>query len=93
MPIDKETIIQRIDYLIELANKSGNDVRGAGEVMSGTISLLESLYGPMNLKCKAYIDRYNSFLKQQEKGGRDFWSIVTTTSGTLKSKHRFPAYM
>jgi len=42
MPIDKETIIQRIDYLINLADKSSNDARAGGEVMSGTINILEA---------------------------------------------------
>ena len=85
MTIDKEKIIQRINYLMDLAEKSGRDHRGGNEVMSGTINILESLYGSGSLKCKAYVDDYNSYIKNRDHRLRDLWSMVTASSGTLKS--------
>jgi len=85
MPIDKKVIIQRIDYLIKVAEKSSDDFGGAGEVMSGTINILESLYGPESLKCKAYVDSYNSYIRDPKGPRVHLHSMVRSSSGTLQS--------
>lgn len=85
MPIDKEKITQRIEYLIELAKKSTDDPRGAGEVLSGTINILESLYGPGSLKCKAYVDEYNVYIRDSENRRGNLYGMILSSSGTLKS--------
>lgn len=85
MPIDKENIIQRIDYLIELARKNQNDFQGVGEVTSGTIRILEALYGAGSQKCKAYVGEYDSYIRSREKGSSVTYKIVLSSSGTLKS--------
>jgi len=73
MPFDNENIIRRVNYLIELAGKSGDDDRGGGEVFSGTINILEGLYGSKSHKCKAYIDQ------------QALYTMVAVSSGVLKS--------
>jgi hypothetical protein len=88
MPINKETIIQRIDYLIDLAEKSTHDSRKAGEVFSGTINILENLYGSESLKCKAYIDKYNVYIKgtiSQLSRKANMPNMIFSSLGTLKS--------
>ena len=85
MPIDKEKIIQRIDYLIELAEKSSHDSRRAGEVFSGTINILESLYGPGSLKCKAYVDEYNVYIRDLKNRRGNIFGMVCSSTGSLKS--------
>lgn len=83
MPIDKEKIIQRIDYLIDLA-KRGN-VEGMGEVASGTISILEILYGVDSEKTKAYIQYYNNCVQSKNISILIECSILQHTMGVLKS--------
>ena len=85
MPIDKETIIQRIDYLIELAAKSGGAFAGLGEVSSGIINILESLYGPESLKCKAYVDKYNNFIGDTGHIRSHLREMALSSLGTLNS--------
>lgn len=85
MPIDKETIIKRIDYLIGLAEKSSDSFVGIGEVSSGIINILESLYGSESLKCKAYIDKYNSYIEDTGRLRSRLNEMSRSSSGTLKS--------
>jgi len=84
MDINKEKIIQRIDELINLAASSMRDFRGGGELISGTINILEALYGANSNKCKAYIDLYQCYMKEQNKLPH-LREIVSSTSGVLKS--------
>lgn len=84
MDIDKEKIIQRIDGLINLAASSMRDFRSGGEVISGTINILEALYGANSNKCKAYMNLYQCYMKEQNKLPR-LREIVSSTSGVLKS--------
>jgi len=84
MPFDKETISQRLDELIVLSGSRNADA--VGEVMSGTISVLEKVYGPYSEKVKAYIELYKDYIRNANKWHftvRD--SIRSETLGVLKS--------
>lgn len=86
MLIDKKTIIQRINHLIFLATKSYNNSRGVTEVCSGTINILEILYSPESLKCKAYVDEYNVYIRDSQKSRHINLSDMARSSlGTLES--------
>ena len=85
MPFDKEKIIKRIDCLIELAGKSGDSDQGGGEVFSGTINILDVLYGSKSQKCKAYIDRHNAYIRNSEGSREGLYIMVNVSSGVLKS--------
>jgi len=85
MAINKEILIKRIDELLELAKKGHNDFRGEGEVTSGTIAILEAVYGAESQKCKAYIAQYQSYAKVTNKGGSHIYSIVLSSEGVLQS--------
>jgi len=84
MPIDKETIIQRIDYLIDLQKSQNPEV--IGEITSGTISILENLYGANNEKLKAYIQMYQDYIKDPKKYAQTVEDRLRyATLGVLKS--------
>ena len=59
MPVDKETISRRLEELIQ-ASKSRNP-GGIEEAMSGTISMLERLYGANSEKTNAYVKLYKDY--------------------------------
>jgi hypothetical protein len=84
MTIDKETVIKRIDELIMLAKKSGNTFYGEGEVTSGTISILATVYGAESEKCKAYVEQYRSYANNINKR-LNLPQIVGSSIGTLHS--------
>jgi len=66
MPVDQETISRRLDELIQLA-KSRN--QGCiDEAISGTISILESIYGVTSEKTKSYIQLYRDYARNLMKG-------------------------
>jgi len=84
MPLDKESISRRLDELIALSGSRNPDA--IGEVTSGTISVLEKVYGPYSEKVKAYIKLYNDYVGDPNKwhaGVQD--RIRSHTSGVLKS--------
>ena len=84
MPIDKEAIIQRIDYLIDLQKSQNPEV--IGEITSGTISILENLYGANNEKLKAYIQMYQDYIKDPKKYAQTVEDRLRyATLGVLKS--------
>lgn len=87
MPMDKEKLKENLSLraheLIQLTKD--RNVRGTGEVMSGTISILETLYGANSEKVKAYIhfcqyceQRKDSYTFREER-------INEHTRGVLKS--------
>lgn len=76
MPIDQQNISQRLDELIKSAQSDNPGT--IGEVTSGTITILEKLYGKNSEKLKAYIQMYQSYLKDPNK-----------TSGFVRSKIRY----
>lgn len=84
MAINKEILIKRIDELIELAKKSHDDFRGEGEVTSGTIAILEAVYGDESQKCKAYIGQYQSYAKIPNRRPQ-MRQMVLSSEGTLQS--------
>lgn len=65
MPINKEIIMQRIDYLINLGKSRNPEV--IGEITSGTINILENLYVANSEKLKAYIQMYQDYIKDPKK--------------------------
>jgi len=84
MPIDQEIISQRLDELIQLvSSRSPGDI---GEVTSGTISILEILYGSYSEKMKAYIQMYQNYVKEPHKHITSIQNdIRNATFGVLKS--------
>ncbi len=64
MQNDKKKIIQRID---ELINRSADSARESAEVVSGTINILELLYGKDSHKTKAYLEQYAACCKQKAR--------------------------
>jgi hypothetical protein len=84
MPINKESVSLRLDELIKLAQR-GN-VEGIGEVTSGTISILQILYGPDNEKVKAYIQYHQNCIRRNDINTIILQSsIIEHTMGVLKS--------
>ena len=79
MAINAENIIKEIDRLIELASKSASNEGDAiaSEIASGTVAILEGLYGGNSEKCKLYIHGRKQLL--------DSWEIAQFSSGVLKS--------
>jgi len=66
MPVDKETVSQRLEELVQSA-KSRN--QGCiEEAISGTISILESLYGGNSEKTKSYIQLHQDYAHNVMKG-------------------------
>lgn len=84
MPVNQENISQRLHELIKLAKS-----RNAGcieEATSGTINILEILYGADSEKLKAYILLYRDYVqnpKMQGMIGEN--SMRNATSGVLNS--------
>ncbi len=84
MPNYKESVSRRLNELIELANSQNFGPTVGGEVTSGTISILEKLYGPHSDKIKAYSQLLQRFTKYPEDP-HSVRSICLTTVGVLKS--------
>jgi len=86
MTIDKENISQRLDELIKLAQPGKAGSIEVGEVTSGTISLLDKLYGHNSEKLKAYNQLYQDYAKNKYKSdGGVISNICSNTLGVLKS--------
>ena len=81
MKIDSEKIIERIDYLIKLESQKGTthetEYKIASEMESGTISLLENLYGANSKKCSCFLERL--------RDDPNKYKIVGLCLGNLKS--------
>jgi hypothetical protein len=86
MTINQENISQRLDELIKLAHPGNAGSIEAGEVTSGTISLLDKLYGHNSEKLKAYNQLYQDYVKNKYKDSTGaINSICSNTLGVLKS--------
>jgi len=84
MPIDKENIYRRLNELIQVAQSQQSGV--IGEISSGTISILEKLYGANSEKLRAYIQMYQDYVKDPRKDiPRIRNTLRHTTSGVLTS--------
>jgi len=84
MPIDQKNISERLDELIQSA-QSENPYT-IGEITSGTITILEKLYGTNSEKLKAYIQTYQGYLRDPHKlGGSVQRTIRYDTLGILMS--------
>lgn len=81
MKIDSEKIIERVNYLIKLEPhenaKRDIEYKIASEMESGTISLLENLYGANSKKCSSFLE---SLRVDPNK-----YNIVGLCLGNLKS--------
>jgi hypothetical protein len=84
MAIDKNNIIKRINDLMELAKEKGKTFFGEGEITSGTISILETVYGSESQTCKAYIEKYQSYARNKMSSLR-IAGLVASSIGTLRS--------
>jgi hypothetical protein len=84
MVIDRENVTKRVNELMELGQKSTNDLCGEGEVTSATVNILEGLYGPDSEKCKAYLEQCKVYSRQEPKRSHIF-EHVKSTIGILKS--------
>lgn len=86
MPINKESISRRLDELIELAKSKNPGIIEVGEITSGTISILEKIYGHYNEKMKAYNQLYQDYAKHKDKSHAFvILDICGVTLGVLKS--------
>jgi len=84
MPIDKENIYRRLNELIQVAQSQQSGV--IGEISSGTISILEKLYGANSEKLRAYIQMYQDYVKDPKKDiPRVCRTLRHNTSGVLTS--------
>lgn len=84
MPVDQKSISKRLNELIQVA-KSGNP-EAIGEVTSGTITILEKLYGTNSEKLKAYIQMYQVYLKDPHRNSMVVKNKIRyDTLGILKS--------
>ncbi len=84
MPIDKDGLSERIDYLVEHA-QTGKGFAAAEEVVSGTITILELLYGKDSQKCKSYMEEQKP--KKSEIGSSSHFHNrrIELTRGVLQS--------
>jgi hypothetical protein len=64
MPIDKSNIIKRINELIDLGIQSD---REGNEIVSGTIAILEQIYGTNSHKTKAFLEQHSAYCKDPVK--------------------------
>ena len=86
MSINKEAISLRLDELIKLAQTRNAGTIEVGEVTSGTISILEKLYGSYSEQLKAYNQMYQGYLRDPHKLASSVeYNILCTTLGVLKS--------
>jgi hypothetical protein len=84
MQNDKNNIIQRIDELIGLQTHSYSDT---SEVVSGTINILEHVYGRDSQKTKAFLEQHAACCKQKELGfmQRALEELALFAVGVLRS--------
>lgn len=86
MPIDKENIYRRLDELIQVAQSRNAGSIEVGEVTSGTINILEKLYGSYSEKLKAYNQLYQDYVRHKtERGAYLCGEMRYATLGVLKS--------
>ena len=64
MQIEQNNIIQRIN---ELINRKSASTIDSAEVVSGTINILELLYGKDSHKTKAFLEQYAACCKQKDR--------------------------
>jgi len=83
MPIDQEIISQRLDELMQSAQSRSPGI--TGEVTSGTITILEKLYGTNSEKLKAYIQMYQVYVRDPHRRAGIERQIRDDTLGILKS--------
>jgi hypothetical protein len=86
MQIDKNNIIERINYLIDLATKAVPqwDHSACNEVASGTIAILEYLYGANSHKTKAFLEQHVACCKDKDSP-RPFVGLAGSAKGVLCS--------
>jgi len=83
MAISQDTLIQRIDYLMNLSLQVNHDsdyyerCRVGSELTYGTLHLLESVYGPNSQKCQ-------TFRKETEKAHSDY-ATIQASKGVLNT--------
>jgi len=63
MQIDKNSAIQRINELISRSTKTTSEY---AEVVSGTVNILELLYGKDSQKAKAFLEQHAACCRQKE---------------------------
>jgi hypothetical protein len=81
MQIDKNSIIQRI---IELTSRGYNNTSNA-EVVSGTINVLELLYGRDSYKTKAFLEQHAALFKQKDGMHLVLENLAVSAKGVLQS--------
>ena len=86
MQIDKNSIIKRIEYLIDLATKATQQWKHSdcSEVVSGTITILENLYGTNSHKAKAFLEQHDECYKDKNST-RPFVGLASSAEGILRS--------
>ena len=82
MQIDKNSIIPRIN---ELVNRSTNSISESAEIVSGTINILELLYGKDSHKTKAFLEQYAAMFKQKESTRFVLMCLADSAKGVLQS--------
>jgi len=83
MPIDQKKISQRLDEIIQLAQSRNREQ--IEEATSGTISILEILYGTNSEKLKAYLQHYKDYTQSSFKSTTLQNNIRHANLGVLKS--------
>jgi uncharacterized protein YutE (UPF0331/DUF86 family) len=81
MQNDNNKVIRRIDELMNL--ESGRD----SEIVSGTINILEQLYGGNSHKTKAFLEQHAACCKQKDHNDmrRALENLAYSTKGVLQS--------
>lgn len=82
MQIDKSKIIQQINALI---NISGDGNSEHAQVVSGTINILELVYGKDSHKTKAFLEQHATGFKQKESTRLVLMGLADTAKGVLQS--------
>jgi hypothetical protein len=85
MPIDRDTILQRIDELLARAKQGRANSPDEAAARSGTVHILENLYGPNSHKCRSFVEEMKSLVTGQRMGIQHQSRIVGLCKGVLES--------
>jgi hypothetical protein len=82
MQIDKNSIIQQITALINISGGSNSE---HAQVVSGTINILELLYGKDSHKIKAFLEEHATSFKKNENTRFALMGLADSAKGILQS--------
>jgi hypothetical protein len=83
MQIEQNNIVQQINKLVDYKNT--DDTSEYSEIVSGTINLLELLYGRDSYKTKAFLEQYSACFQKKESMRFILMDLADSAQGVLQS--------